>query len=76
MGVNGKNLLDSIIHENKGKVLFVDLWATWCGPCLNGMKTAKEIMPRYKNKEIEFIFLCVNSTEENWKGTLSKYKYR
>jgi thiol-disulfide isomerase/thioredoxin len=74
MGVNGKNLLDSIIHENKGKVLFVDLWATWCGPCLNGMKTSKEIMPRYKNKDIEFIFLCVNSTEENWKGVLSKYK--
>jgi len=74
MGVNGKNLLDSIIDENKGKVLFVDLWATWCGPCLNGMKTAKEIMPRYKNKDIEFIFLCVNSTAENWKGTLSKFK--
>lgn len=74
MGVNGKNLLDSIIHENKGKVLFVDLWATWCGPCLNGMKTAKEIMPRYKDKDIEFIFLCVNSSEENWRGILSKYK--
>lgn len=74
MGVNGKNLLDSIIHENNGKVLFVDLWATWCRPCLNGMKTAKEIMPRYKNKDIEFIYLCVNSTEENWKGVLSKYK--
>lgn len=74
MGIDGKNLLDSIIAENKGKVLFVDLWATWCGPCLEGMKASKEIMPRYKNKDIEFIFLCVNSTEENWKATLSKFK--
>ncbi|MBN1925160.1 MAG: TlpA family protein disulfide reductase [Prolixibacteraceae bacterium] len=74
MGVDGKNLLDSIIKENRGKVLFVDLWATWCGPCLEGMKASKEIMPRYKNKDIEFIFLCVNSKEENWKATLSKFK--
>lgn len=74
MGVNGKNLLDSIIHENKGKVLFVDIWATWCRPCLDGMITSKEIMPKYINKDIEFIFLCVNSSEENWRGVLSKYK--
>jgi thiol-disulfide isomerase/thioredoxin len=72
MGVSGKELLDSIIVLNRGKVLFVDLWATWCGPCLEGMKASKEIMPQYKNKEIEFIFICVSSTEENWKTTLSR----
>jgi thiol-disulfide isomerase/thioredoxin len=74
MGVKGKALLDSIIAENKGKVLFVDLWATWCGPCIKGMEASKEIIPRYENKEIEFIFLCVGSTEKNWETSLSTLK--
>lgn len=72
MGIEGKLILDSIIADNKGKVLFVDLWATWCGPCIRGMNTAKEIMPQYVGKNIEFIFLCVSSKEKNWKATLSK----
>jgi thiol-disulfide isomerase/thioredoxin len=72
MGVAGKELLNSIIEENKGKVLFIDLWATWCKPCIEGMKTAKEIMPQYENDDIEFIFLCIRSTEENWQAALSK----
>jgi thiol-disulfide isomerase/thioredoxin len=72
MGAEGKELLDSIISENKGKVLFIDLWATWCTPCIQGMKTAKEIMPKYENEDIEFIYLCVNSTEENWQTTLTR----
>lgn len=74
MGVNGRDLLDSIIAENKGKVLYVDIWATWCGPCLEGMKIAKEIIPKFKGKEIEFVFVCVNSTNENWKATLSRFQ--
>jgi hypothetical protein len=36
------------------------------------MKASKEIMPQYKNKEIEFIFICVSSTDENWKTNLSR----
>jgi thiol-disulfide isomerase/thioredoxin len=72
MGAEGMGLLNSIIAENKGKVLFIDLWATWCSPCIDGMKTAKEIMPMYENQDIEFIYLCINSTEENWQATLSK----
>jgi thiol-disulfide isomerase/thioredoxin len=74
MGFEGKVLLDSVIADNKGKVLFVDLWATWCGPCIEEMKVSKEFMPRFEGKDIEFIFLCVNSTEENWKTTLSRMK--
>jgi thiol-disulfide isomerase/thioredoxin len=74
MGVNGRELLNSIIAENKGKVLYVDIWATWCGPCLEGMKIAKELIPKLEGKEIEFVFVCVNSTKENWKATLSRFQ--
>ncbi len=72
MDVDGSNLLDSIISGNRGKVLFVDLWATYCGPCLEGMKESKEIMPKYADKDIEFIFICIETTEEAWKSRLSQ----
>ncbi len=74
MDVQGRDFLDSIISSNKGKVLFVDLWATWCGPCLEGMKASKDIMPGYADKDVEFIFICVSSNKDAWKSTLSKLR--
>ncbi|TCO07295.1 TlpA family protein disulfide reductase [Natronoflexus pectinivorans] len=72
MGSEGRSLMESIIAENRGKVLFVDLWATWCKPCIMGMEAMKDVMPLYEDEEIEFIYLCIRSTEENWAGFLAE----
>ncbi|ASB47902.1 TlpA family protein disulfide reductase [Alkalitalea saponilacus] len=72
MGSEGRSLMETIIAENRGKLLFVDLWATWCKPCIMGMEAMKDVMPRYEDEEIEFIFLCIRSTEENWAGFLAE----
>jgi thiol-disulfide isomerase/thioredoxin len=65
--------IEKIISNNKGKVIYMDCWATWCGPCIAEMPNSKKLMKTYKPEDVSFIFICLDSEEKNWKATLSKY---
>ncbi len=61
-----KNIVRSIIETNPGKVIFVDFWATWCPPCIYYMGYSKKLMEYFAGKEVEFVFICINSREDLW----------
>ncbi len=45
------------LQDKKGKVVLVNLWATWCGPCINEMPHLNEMQEKYKDKGFEIIGL-------------------
>lgn len=51
------DLFDTIMKKYKGNVVFVDFWATWCGPCRAGMKEMKPLKEELKNEKIKFVYL-------------------
>lgn len=45
----------------KGKVLVVDLYATWCGPCMAAIPHNNELVKKYRNKGLVLIGICTSS---------------
>lgn len=59
----GTNIFRKIIDPLKGKVLFVDFWATTCGPCVGGIKNMKDTRAKYAgNPDFDFVFITDDRT--------------
>lgn len=55
------------LADFKGKVVYLDFWATWCGPCRKEMPHSKELVKKYKdNKDIVFLYTSVDKDKNAW----------
>lgn len=63
------------LEDLKGKYIYIDIWATWCGPCRAEIPSLKKVEEKYKGKNIEFVSISVDVEKdfEKWK-TLVKDK--
>jgi thiol-disulfide isomerase/thioredoxin len=55
--VEEDKVFDEIIKAYKGKVILVDVWATWCAPCRQALKMMTPLKESWKDKNIVFIYL-------------------
>lgn len=62
------------LEQFKGKVVMIDFWATWCGPCKSSFPGIKKVVEKYSNSD-NMNFLFINSWErvENKKETAQKF---
>ncbi len=63
---------ENLLHQHKGKVIYVDFWASWCEPCLRSMPSAKKLREAYKNKNVVFIYLAKDDKENAWKKAIRR----
>ena len=70
-GLDGRQYdYGALLDRYKGKVVYIDLWASWCAPCRAGMPAAKKLREQYKVKDVVFIYLAINDTKEAWQGAV------
>lgn len=63
------------MKDFKGKVVFIDVWATWCGPCREQFPFLKELEEEYKdNNEIVFLGITIDRARDRqkWINTIKK----
>lgn len=61
-----KDLNDHVINlkEYKGKIIFINFWATWCKPCLEEMPSIQKAQEILKDKSIVFLFASDETAEQ------------
>lgn len=67
---------NEIFHLNSfiGKVTYIDLWATWCGPCIEEFPYLDVLKEKYKNTNVVFITLSIDDNKILWKKNLVNRK--
>ena len=69
---NGKEIsFSEILQQYKGKIVFIDIWASWCKDCIAGMPKVQKL--REENPEIVFLFLSLDKETDSWKHGIEKY---
>ncbi len=56
----GSSELQERINNRNGKILFINVWATWCAPCIEEFPDLIKTAEEYKNKDIDFLSLSVD----------------
>lgn len=66
------------LNDLSGKYLYVDVWATWCGPCLREIPALKNLESDYHNEAIEFVSISIDVAKdfEKWKNMVGEKDLR
>ena len=70
---DGKEILDCITAPYRGRMIYVDVWGTWCVPCKEEMKHVPEMKKALNGMDVVFLYLCSRSSDESWRANIARF---
>ncbi|SDB67281.1 Thioredoxin-like [Flavobacteriaceae bacterium MAR_2010_188] len=71
--LNGEEIsFQSILDKHKGSTILIDIWASWCRDCIEGLPEIKNLQD--ENKDITYVFISLDRSIEGWKKGIVNYK--
>ncbi len=68
-------LFEAMMEKFKGKVVYVDFWASWCGPCRSGIESIKPLKEELKDEDVVFVYITNQTTpEKTWENMIPDIK--
>ena len=61
----------TILEENKGQSVLIDIWASWCKDCIVGLPKLNELLESYP--DVSLVCISLDKTEEKWHAGIEKY---
>lgn len=69
----GKEILERLLEPYKGKIVLIDIWGTWCGPCKKALSHSEELYARLAEYDMQFVYLANNSPTDSWENVIKEY---
>ena len=62
------------LSQFKGKVVLMDFWASWCGPCIADLEPLRKIKEQVAAQPVVFLNVSLDSNDEAWKRAIAKHQ--
>ena len=70
---DGEAILRKILEPYKGRIVYLDIWGTWCRPCKDHLKESGFVKQQLKDYDIVYLYLANRSPDESWKNVIKEY---
>ena len=70
---DGKAIIDKIVEPYRGKIVYLDIWGTWCAPCKRKLSESHKLKAELEGYDIVYLYLANRSPEKSWKNVIAEY---
>jgi thiol-disulfide isomerase/thioredoxin len=71
---NNEISFEKILKKHTGKITLIEIWASWCGDCVNAMPKVKT-MQAY-NPNVDYVFISMDKSFDKWQAGIEKHELK